>query len=361
MAPNLRSDDYYAVLGCSRGDSDAQLKKAYRKLAVKWHPDKNPGNEEATKNFQKISEAYAVLSDEKKRKVYDQHGKDGVTAAEQGADVPTGGGGFGFRPGGGSHHHSSNGMSPEQADEFFRMFFGGSDPFGGMGGSTRGGGGSGINMMFGNSGMGGMSGMGGGMPGGMGSSFQMGGIPGGMGSSFGGGSFRQPQAQAKRYDAIPDGTIVSLKGLVNASHFNGDRGTIQQYVPSSGRYVVQLEDSDETLSVKASNLLQHVHMRVHGIASRPELNGKTGTVIAWSPTSERYNIYVMSVEKVMSLKPGNVVLDKGTVGQITGLSSKPELNGRWGTVVDWVRDSNKYDLQLSAGKVIRIKVENLRV
>mmetsp|Transcript_20099 Transcript_20099/g.29828 ORF Transcript_20099/g.29828 Transcript_20099/m.29828 type:complete len:363 (-) Transcript_20099:156-1244(-) len=362
MAPNLRSDDYYAILGCKRGDTDAQLKKAYRKLAVKWHPDKNPGNEEATKNFQKISEAYAVLSDEKKRKVYDQHGKDGVNAAEQGADVPTGGG-FGFRPGGGSHHHTSGtGMSPEEADQFFRMFFGGSDPFGGMGGgmggSTRGRdglGGSGINMMFGNGGMPGM--------GGMGSSFQMGGgMPGGMGSSFGGGgSFRQPQAQAKRYDAIPDGTIVSLKGLVNASHFNGDRGTIQQYVPSSGRYVVQLEDSDETLSVKPSNILQHVHMRVHGIESRPELNGKTGTVIAWDPSAERYKIYVMSVEKVMSLKPGNVVLDKGTVGQITGLSSKPELNGKWGTVVDWVRDVNKYDLQLSAGKVIRIKVENLRV
>lgn len=296
------------------------------------------------------------MSDEKKRKLYDQYGKDGVNAAEQGADVPTGGGGFGFRPGGGGHH---SGMSAEEADAFFSMFFGGSDPFGGMGGSTRGRGGlggSGINMMFGNGGMGGM-------PGGMGSSFSMGGgMPGGMRSSFGsGGSFRQQQAQPKRYDAIPDSTIVSLKGLVNASHFNGDRGTIKQYIPSSGRYVVQLEDSDETLSVKASNLLQHVHMRVHGIESRPELNGKTGTVIAWNPSSERYNIYVMSVEKVMSLKPGNVVLDKGTVGQITGLSSKPELNGKWGTVVDWVRDSNKYNLQLSAEKVIRIKVENLRV
>ena len=65
--PNLRSNDYYEILGCNRNDDDNVLKKAYRKLAVKWHPDKNPDNDEATKNFQKISEAYATLSDKKKR------------------------------------------------------------------------------------------------------------------------------------------------------------------------------------------------------------------------------------------------------------------------------------------------------
>lgn len=64
--PNLRSEDYYEILGCPRNANDAALKKAYRKLAVKWHPDKNPDNEQAKDNFQKISEAYAVLSDSKK-------------------------------------------------------------------------------------------------------------------------------------------------------------------------------------------------------------------------------------------------------------------------------------------------------
>src|SRR6056300_448996 len=95
MAPNLNSKDYYQILGCPRNADDAALKKAYRKLAVKWHPDKNPDSQEATENFQKVSEAYATLSDPKKRQMYDQYGEEGVKAHEAGADVPGGGSGMG--------------------------------------------------------------------------------------------------------------------------------------------------------------------------------------------------------------------------------------------------------------------------
>ncbi|XP_049858950.1 dnaJ homolog subfamily B member 6-like isoform X1 [Schistocerca gregaria] len=68
--------DYYRILEVSKTASTADIKKAYRKLALKWHPDKNPNNmEEATKRFKEISEAYEVLSDESKRRVYDQRQK----------------------------------------------------------------------------------------------------------------------------------------------------------------------------------------------------------------------------------------------------------------------------------------------
>lgn len=71
--------DYYRVLEVQKTATGADIKKAYRKLALKWHPDKNPDNmEEATKKFKEISEAYEVLSDDKKRRVYDQYGKDGL-------------------------------------------------------------------------------------------------------------------------------------------------------------------------------------------------------------------------------------------------------------------------------------------
>ncbi|KRT85605.1 Chaperone, partial [Oryctes borbonicus] len=64
--------DYYRVLEVPRGASTADIKKAYRKLALKWHPDKNPDNmDEATRRFKEISEAYEVLSDDSKRKIYD--------------------------------------------------------------------------------------------------------------------------------------------------------------------------------------------------------------------------------------------------------------------------------------------------
>lgn len=72
--------DYYKVLEVTRSASTTDIKKAYRRLALKWHPDKNPERkEESELKFKEISEAYEVLSDEKKRKLYDQHGKEGLS------------------------------------------------------------------------------------------------------------------------------------------------------------------------------------------------------------------------------------------------------------------------------------------
>jgi molecular chaperone DnaJ len=70
--------DYYEVLGISKGASAEEIKKAYRKLAIQYHPDKNQGNKNAEEKFKEATEAYEVLSDEKKRRAYDQYGFDGV-------------------------------------------------------------------------------------------------------------------------------------------------------------------------------------------------------------------------------------------------------------------------------------------
>jgi len=68
------AEDYYNILGVEKSSSGDDIKKAYRKLALKWHPDKNPNNKSAEERFKKISEAYAVLSDPEKRKEYDMFG-----------------------------------------------------------------------------------------------------------------------------------------------------------------------------------------------------------------------------------------------------------------------------------------------
>lgn len=70
--------DFYKVLGVSKSATQEQIKKAYRKLARKWHPDVNPGNKEAEQKFKEISAAYEVLGDEAKRKLYDEFGEEGL-------------------------------------------------------------------------------------------------------------------------------------------------------------------------------------------------------------------------------------------------------------------------------------------
>lgn len=76
--------DYYEVLGVSKSASQEEIKKAYRKLALKYHPDQNPGNKEAEEKFKEITEAYSVLSDEQKRAQYDRYGHEGVNGFQGG-------------------------------------------------------------------------------------------------------------------------------------------------------------------------------------------------------------------------------------------------------------------------------------
>ena len=88
----MAKQDYYEVLGLSRNAAEAEIKKSYRRLAMKYHPDRNPDNKQAEDKFKEAKEAYDILSDERKRPAYDQFGHAGVDA---GAGGGPGGGGFG--------------------------------------------------------------------------------------------------------------------------------------------------------------------------------------------------------------------------------------------------------------------------
>lgn len=112
--------DYYEVLEVSNSASPEEIKKAYRKKAIKFHPDKNPGDKSAEEKFKEAAEAYEVLSDPEKKSRYDQFGHAGVGSAA--------GGGFG-----------GGGMSMDDIFSHFGDIFGGFGGFSGFGGSSRGG------------------------------------------------------------------------------------------------------------------------------------------------------------------------------------------------------------------------------
>ena len=90
----MSSKDYYGALGVSKDASPEEIKKAYRKKALEFHPDRNPGNPKAEAQFKVISEAYEVLSDETKKRTYDQYGEAGLNGGMGGAGGFPGGGGF---------------------------------------------------------------------------------------------------------------------------------------------------------------------------------------------------------------------------------------------------------------------------
>jgi molecular chaperone DnaJ len=110
--------DYYEVLGVDRGTGDEEIKKAYRKLALKLHPDKNPGDKSAEEKFKEIGEAYEVLSDPQKRASYDQYGHAAFDARARAAR----GGGF---SGGGFHDPFEIFREVFSGSSIFEEFFGG--------------------------------------------------------------------------------------------------------------------------------------------------------------------------------------------------------------------------------------------
>ena len=114
--------DYYEILGVSKSASEEEIKKAYRKMAIKYHPDKNPDNKESEEKFKEAAEAYEVLSNAQKKAQFDRFGHAGMGGAA--------GGGFG-----------GGGMNMEDIFSNFGDIFGDESPFGSFFSGGRGGGG----------------------------------------------------------------------------------------------------------------------------------------------------------------------------------------------------------------------------
>ncbi len=136
--------DYYEILGVSKSSTAQEIKQAYRKLALKWHPDRNPNNKEAESKFKEITQAYEILADSKKKEAYDQFGHAAFEGGGFGAGGPFGGFTRTQREGPFTYSYTTYGGNQDQGSQFegfdfggfsdpfeiFEQFFGGGNPFG---------------------------------------------------------------------------------------------------------------------------------------------------------------------------------------------------------------------------------------
>ncbi|KAI7950090.1 hypothetical protein MJO28_008911 [Puccinia striiformis f. sp. tritici] len=265
--------DYYSILGISRSADEAQIKAAYKKAALKYHPDRNVQDPEtANKKFKEVSEAFQVLSDKNQRTVYDQFGEEGLKG---GPPPGAGGGGMGGFPGS-SFHFSSNGGGGRQeftqmdANAMFEKMFGGAGGLfgsggvggGGGGGSRRGGDPFGEAMNIDDM-MGGMSGMGG--------------MPGGFGSAFGPGAGPRQSATNGRHSPddvkTPDDVVKPLELTLEELY----KGTLKRLRITrklrDGRTAEKINEVNVKAGWKAGTKIRYPGM------GNEDRNGKSGAVV----------------------------------------------------------------------------------
>lgn len=301
---NINSDNYYEVLGLNKNVSDDDIRKAYKKIALKYHPDKNPNNkEEAEKNFKKINEAYSILGDKEKRKNYDTFGKSGL-------------------------ENNFNGFkfSNSDAHNIFSSFFNRRDPF---------------EMMFNNDGF-----------------FE-------EFSSFGNTKFHTKSRffninnfQNDNIIKINNNRIVIIKYLKKNREKNGKIGKIVNYNINRERYDVYIKETDENISLKFDNLLQVISIEIINLVNKIHLNGAKGKVIGMNESKDIYKISVDN--KIINIKNNNIIMENNTIIKIFGLDNY-NYNGLLGIINSYDRDTNRYFIKIRNNKILKLKPNNVHL
>ena len=315
----FNNSDYYKVLGVSKTADSKELKKVYRKLALKWHPDKNKGSKDAEENFKKISEAYEVLSDPKKKQIYDTYGKEGILGSPPHSSTDKG-----FRR---SHYSNGTNVNFTDPNDLFSQIFGsmgtrGSDNFMNFGSFTSDSDEGIGSMRFSNPGM------------------------------------RMRNRRKNPPHKLKSETQVQIIKLVKKPDMNNLIGTIIDYDSTRDRYMVSFSD-EMIISLKPSNIVPLISkVKLSTISKDQSLNGKTGNIIAYDTQKHRFTIKLF-IGRIVSVKQDNIVFPKDTPINIQGLKSSEQYNGKSGIITNF--NGERYSIQLPNRNVLKLKPNNVSI
>jgi len=322
--PNFQSDDYYEVLGVAKDASESDITKAYRRLALKHHPDKNQDDkEQAEQNFKRISEAYSTLSNAEKRKEYDQFGKDGPQP--------------GPAPGQGDATSifvdllGRGGWSAGPASGQFIFVSGDDRPSGGV----RGG--------FGND---------------LASLEELLAGIGAMGRGMGGMPHKHRGGNSVPSYVLPNGTNIVIRGLTSAPEHNGKSGMILGFDETRGRYQVKMEGNSFALALRPQCIMQRCTVEVDGLENKPELNGQTADIVSYDSETGRYVVLTQRSPSVLRLQCKNCILKQGARVVLDGLSNA-NFNGQMAQIVSIDRAAGKYTVKCQNGEQVKVKYDKV--
>jgi len=337
--PQHFAECYYKALGVDISASESDIVKAYKKLALKYHPDKNPDNRrQAEEQFKGISQAYAVLSDPQQRRAYDtdqQRKKAAFTSR-----VPCG-------------PTRTGGLSDAEADALFHTLLGARAPsrstfsFDEKGATPGHGFGSGKQVHM---------------------DHLMAGIFGGLGGPAGPppayrASPQPPPPSAAPPPApppdcfIPAGTNVIVRGLEKAPLHNGKAGIVKSFDASRGRYTVAVEVS-VVLSLRPQHVTQRCTVELTGLRDMPELAGRVGEVAGYDEQSDQYRVLLPGLPLAVAVGRGCCVLKDGTFITLTGLSQE-HYNSQPAQILAVHREVARYTVRCQSGETIKVKYDRV--
>ena len=169
-------------------------------------------------------------------------------------------------------------------------------------------------------------------------------------------SFQTNYTEVNPYDKISVNNEILIQGLVNNQKLNNTTAKIISFNKIKNRYNVKTEYG-KIVALKPDNVKEIINFKVMGLKNQSNLNGKIGQIIGFDITSNRYRVIVNN--SMISLKSKNIIIERDHCVKLQGIISQPHLNDKIVKVKSFDPALNKYTVQISESKLIKVKMENI--